>query len=431
MSKSNDPKLDSWLGLATDNLYDILKSSCRLCMTPLPQSGRINMVSVERKGVRLLEIANQLTALNIADQTEAGVPMELCLSCAGKLVNFHEFREACHKNEREFDTIYTAIQLKTKFNQSQGLQDDEDMQVIYVCRCCKEQFENNAEYLEHKKIHNTVTSTPSKESTREDNQMVFNLANLSAIPTNNNTAEIKLEDGTFPCRHCSDVFNSALSRDQHENSHKDGAKKTVPPLILKKTAGKRKLRKLRVLKAKDCYTENLNVDSDDQTAAAAVKKEFKCDKCLMLFPNFKSKWWHDIKHHKILPLTGEDKRKRRGPQVCRHCGLTFDQYIQKYRHEKRCKAGSTSQPAEADVAPSSNAELPNDVKPEEDLEEYKAKCSKCSEEFSSRRAKTMHEKHVHNLDIRECRICHKIFSSYPGRYIHEKRCGLKRSLVEA
>lgn len=131
MDKSIDPKMKNLLGRATSDLQEMLRKSCRLCMSELDGGVSINMMtSATTKGVRLLEIANQLTALNISDQTDVGfVTMDLCLCCAGKLVNFHEFREACHRNEREFDTIFTAIQLKMKFNQSQGLENDEDMQV--------------------------------------------------------------------------------------------------------------------------------------------------------------------------------------------------------------------------------------------------------------------------------------------------------------
>lgn len=371
----------------------LLQTNCRLCSIRLT-SIRINLLTAEFNGFRLVEIANKMLGLNIVGQNEGGGGMDACLACAGKLVDFENFREACHSNERSYDTIFTAIQLKTMFNQSQQpVGNDDDMQVIYVCRHCKEQFENNAEYLEHKKLHNPggnwLTSTPSKDTSHTtDNDL-----NGSKRDGNLNL-QVKVEEETIEDR--------------------------VPPLVLKK-AGARQLRsKLRVLKASDVLLDHENDEDYGAEKKHAHRKQVKCEKCQLTFSNFKAKWWHDLKKHKIL-VAGAEKRKRNGRQVCRYCHLEFDQYIQKYRHEKRCQG--TEQGAAGVV------ELQmGEIKVESD---YKAKCSLCNAEFSTRRAKTMHEKLVHSLDIRECRVCHKLFSSYPGRYIHEKRCGLKQAQVEA
>lgn len=294
-------------------------------------------------------------------------------------------------------------------------------------------------------MHATFSSTPSKNET--ENQMVFNVANLSEIPSNakdsSTSMTVKEEDdvrATYPCRHCSQSFSSWNHRENHELEHKQngsssnhGERLTVPPLILKKSAvGKtRKTRKMQVIPAKDTLhgpqkPEELQVEISPHEIRP--RKSFKCDRCNTVYSSFKAKWWHDIKHHKVL-MPGEDKRKHKSKQTCRYCGSTFDNYVHKYKHEKRCSE-KPAEPAEGDEPPV-KAEQSAFGAVEDDTEEFKAKCSKCSEEFSSRRAKTVHEKQVHQMDIRECRVCHKMFSSYPGRYIHEKRCTAQQSQVEA
>lgn len=430
------PRLDRWLQLPADSLLTLLKGSCRLCMANLLPNNRISLLISERNGIRLLQMANDLTGLQISDQSDCGLPMDCCLSCAGKLVNFYEFREHCNQNEKEFDTIYTAIRLKLKYNNpSNGVQDDDDMQLIYVCRVCKLQFENNSEYQEHKKTHGqhnlSISSVAGPSNPVNTSNPNIGRDGLVIIPSFSSDSErspatipvidmngdientpVKLEPNTD----ASQDANPSTSYDElNQVNQVQSTPKTVPPLILhRRTRGS-----LQVVKATDTISEQINVDVNPDDINSR-HREYKCDKCPMLFPSIRQRLTHTMREH-------AEKRKRGRPgrpggrYFCKHCGNSYDNYIHKYRHEKQCLTGTLQPPAKKRAV---RNEIP-DMSLNETYNNSKTKCSKCHEEFSSSRAKTIHEKDAHNLDIRECRNCQRIFSSYPARYMHEKRCSRK------
>lgn len=446
-------RLDRWLSFPAETLVQVLKNSCRLCMASFGSSNnRISLFTTDRNDLRLLEMANDLTGSKVSDQSDYGLPMDCCLGCAGKLVNFYEFREACQKNEKEFDTIYTAIRLKLKFNQSNAVvQDDADMQVIYVCRCCKLQFENNAEYLEHKKIHGNGTPNTSigGETSASTGMIQVGDLNEPKLPY-----PIKLESdqeiaiSSFPCHQCSETFDSL----QLYTLHDEMVHKIVPPLVLRRN---------NVLRASETVeVEQINVDVDPNSVGSLqppqLRKQFKCKKCPVVFSSIPNRIRHEQVEHKSSVPVNKEKRKRGRPGSktnCRHCNAYYDNYVHKYRHEKKCldlqaaaaASGLLLKPKrEFDEARRSNSINYNENSDDEDnlnlsdingantsalsesRDDNKARqCSRCHEEFSSSRAKTIHEKNVHNLDIRECRVCKRVFSSYPARYMHEKRCVLK------
>lgn len=431
MAKTDETthSLDRWLQLPAETLLNILKGSCRLCMSDLLHY-RISLFVTERNGIRLLEMANDLTGLQISDQSDCGIPMDVCLNCAGKLVNFYEFREACNQNEEEFDTIHTAIRLKLKFNQTTNEEaNDEDMQVIYVCRTCKVQFESNKEYLEHKATHNASAMSTTIQNNSNGN--VSAIAPSDTSSTENSMTErseavqidelgqvdltpVKME--TNEDDPSTSNFETALANDDElhvEAEHNQ----TVPPLILRKLTSMRRTRGSNILMASQTIPEQIdvNVNPDD---VSSLRKQYKCDKCPMVFSGVRDRMLHVLREHKAAEV---ENRKRGRPavrQICKHCGTCFDTYIQKYRHEKQCGINAIAlkkRRSSTDDAPTAFNESHDDSK---------IKCSRCPEEFSSSRAKTIHERDVHNLDLRECRVCKRIFSSYPARYIHEKRCVL-------
>lgn len=154
---------------------------------------------------------------------------------------------------------------------------------------------------------------------------------------------------------------------------------------------------------------------------------------------FKAKWWHDLKVHSGLKL------KSKGQPVCRYCGLKFDLPYKKYKHERTCtEKGEPTQHQEPEPEPLgatvnetpellvTEVDIDESIKPDPDAnaERETAKCSRCEEEFTSLRGRSIHEKNIHNLDPNECRVCTRIFNSYGARYVHEKKCAVRQQAAD-
>lgn len=203
---NNSYQVENWLSFSEEALVELIKSSCRLCMTQ--SASRINLMTKERDGQRLMDMANMLTGLPINEHDTRS--LFVCLNCAGKLVNFYEFREQCQKIEKKIDTIDTALRLKQMKNQPHNgsilLDVDEDMEIIYGCKVCNLSFRNNNEYLEHKKQHSAQNGDSFNMSGRgrfSQNEGIGSPIKQEIAATSTNLYE---------CRSCPRTFRTYMAR---------------------------------------------------------------------------------------------------------------------------------------------------------------------------------------------------------------------------
>lgn len=306
-----------------------------------------------------------------------------------------------------------ALRLKRMQNQTRigtskiGLEDD--MQVFYVCKVCKITFEDSKfeEYKEHKKQHDTN----------------------------------------------GDLQAQSNSVKQESEKKKPGRKKRSLPVVAPSTStpengtSKRRSRRSPVPKQSPAVntTKNTNI------------KIYECEVCDQIFENHKARYWHRLRAHGMFakakpshntstPNTVKSPNEI-APKLypCRYCDKVFDKRHSKYNHERVCVTKSPVQ--EQNNQSENDSEVMEQPMPEEpvvDLNDDDVSnngdethnpegiftCSRCSLEFASARSRTTHEKTVHNLHINECRSCGKMFSSYPNRYQHQKRCMLNKSIDE-
>lgn len=438
MNKTADkqPRLNRWLALPPEKLLQILQGSCRLCLSELMPSCRVTLFVKDINGISLLQMAHELSGTKLENQSDLGRPMDVCLSCAGNLVHFYQFRMAYQENEKEVETIVTAIRMKLRSNLGNNVDEDDDVQVIYVCRHCKKQFENDAEYKEHKKTHanpaTQVASSHSKTSIAENN---VNLNGNAQKPKNHQEFVLKAEalkavkenvnpsTSSLKCVECKIEFENEDDYHYHyESTPHDTAQKTVAALKIRQAGGLRAQNGEKIKENKPVSKQtDVKVDPTDVQNSG----EFKCDHCPSSFASNRGRTLHFKHRHSKNPMR---KRNRDSPytrreiliHTCPSCGENFDTYKLMYSHTKKCTNG---QLATNLTSMFDNGEAAQDMN-----ETRKTTCSCCSEVFSSARSKSLHEKTVHNLDIRECRVCHQMFDHYLARYLHEKRCVLEKGL---
>lgn len=72
-----------------------LMDCCRLCLSQ--SQSRVNLLTKERLGLTLMEMVNSLTGLQINEFSKS---LMVCLNCAGKIVNLHEFRDLCQISDK-------------------------------------------------------------------------------------------------------------------------------------------------------------------------------------------------------------------------------------------------------------------------------------------------------------------------------------------
>lgn len=84
--------------ISEQDLLEMMKTSCRLCLSQ--SKSRVNLLTKERLGLTLMEMANSLTGLQI-NQYDATKSLMVCLNCAGKVVSLHEFRELCQLSDKK------------------------------------------------------------------------------------------------------------------------------------------------------------------------------------------------------------------------------------------------------------------------------------------------------------------------------------------
>lgn len=314
-----------------------------------------------------------------------------------------------------------ALELKRRQNQSRGSnqlmhQLDDDMQIMYVCKICKATFEDHQldAFKEHKKEH-LMNGEAQAQSTpiKEEFENKATRANL------------------YQCRQCTQTFRTYMSRLNHETqSHPKTDKNETFPGAKKSSKRLRGHRRSPLVKHSE-------PKSEQQTP-----KVYACDSCDKTFPNHKAKFWHDVKVHK-LNFGKSTKKKPQTTATCRYCDKTFEKSYSKYNHERVCTQKPQIQMQNHGDDSSEVIEQPLPVNPIVELTEEEGspvaedtqndeiiKCARCSEEFSSGRARSLHEKNIHNLQVNECRVCGKTFASYATRYQHEKKCKLNNSMTE-
>uniref|UniRef100_A0A336KLX9 CSON013264 protein n=1 Tax=Culicoides sonorensis TaxID=179676 RepID=A0A336KLX9_CULSO len=422
-------------------LLEFMRSSCRLCCSQ--SQSRINLLTKEQHGMNLMEMANSLTGLQISEFDNMKSLM-VCLNCAGKIVSFHEFREQCQLNDKKISQMEMALRLKQLHNQSSSshkmMEMDDDIEIVYVCKVCSLQFQDNelAKYKEHKKQHkiNGETQANTTPVKKEEDKKVKDEQSKPVASA---------QQGLYPCRECSKSFNTYMSRYQHEsNIHKKSAsnnKSDDQPIAGKKSLSLKRLRRVRHSPIPK-HQADLN-----STAPVSGSKIYTCDSCDETFINHKAKYWHRIKAHGFI--FGKGKAASTSFS-CRHCDKVFDKRHSKYNHERICpsnvfadeklsrKKRSLEPPKavcedsleliEQQVSVEPIVELTEDGSNDATIVEGLVKCSRCNDEFTSSRARSLHEKNVHNLQVNECRNCTRVFASYATRYQHEKRCNGNTSM---
>lgn len=304
-----------------------------------------------------------------------------------------------------------ALRLKRMQNQGRVGQShsmvslDEDMQIFYVCKVCKVTFEDSKfdEYQEHKKQH-----IMKKEL---------------------------------------DVTMPPIKQEGEKKAKRGRPKKSILPDVEPSTStpengsAKRRSRRSPVPK----------FSPDVPTHHRQSMKIYACDICDQTFANHKAQYWHRLKSHGFSfkqkaskpPTTKKSLNNSKSDHFsCRYCEKAFDKRYSKYNHERVCTHKEEQQNDQSEND-SEVVEQPMPVEPVVELTEDdniengdetvpvegSFQCSRCMEEFVSGRARSFHEKNVHNLQINECRICGKIFTSYTNRYQHQKRCNLNSSTV--
>lgn len=79
-------------------LASMMKNACRLCLSQT--QSRINLLTKDRLGLTLMEMANALAGLQI-NEFDVVKSLMVCLNCAGKVVNLYDFRLACQDSEKK------------------------------------------------------------------------------------------------------------------------------------------------------------------------------------------------------------------------------------------------------------------------------------------------------------------------------------------
>lgn len=348
-----------------------------------------------------------------------------------------------------------ALRLKRMHNQSQTsnqkMELDDDMQIFYVCKVCKISFEDSQLelYKEHKNQHvmngeMQAQSTPIKKENEKKKPGRKKKLPVDVAQASTSQAAPNQVPNLYQCRECPQTFRTYMSRHEHEardhwkpETTGDGVDKNETFPTTKKS-----LKRLSRRRRSPVPAAKPSPDG----------KVFTCDTCHIDFTSHKGLYWHRLKTHGILfgktsgkaPSRKASTKPKPSPKIettfsCRYCEKVFDKRHSKYNHERICARKNAEEEKDGQSDDSAVVEQPMPEEPivelteedegsnnEEDTTNVEGpiKCSRCPDIFTSLRARSLHEKNIHNLQPTECRHCSKIFASYAGRYQHEKRCQL-------
>ncbi|XP_063699724.1 zinc finger protein 595-like [Culicoides brevitarsis] len=425
-------------------LLNQLKNSCRLCLSE--SQSRVHLLTKERHGMTLMEMANSLTGLQI-NEFEGAKSLNVCLNCAGKVVSLHEFREVCQVSDKKLNDMEVALRLKRMKKghaSNTELNLDDDMQIFYVCKVCKLSFNDSQleEFKAHKAQHITNGEIPSQSTPikQEDGHKKSSRKRKSMIE-----ASTSLVSALYDCGSCSMHFPTFMSRQKHLAEFHANDVKTTLEKVSNGVVDKNETFPTSKKRSRRARGNRSPVVAKHSSTPKVGGKAYICESCDQTFPNHKGLYWHRLKTHGLFrkfkssnkvaatkatppPPHLSPKEVKTEQYECRYCDKVFDKRYSKYNHERVCAKNVREDESEEVI------EQPAPVEPVVELNEDETfadggvlKCSRCPDEFSSGRARSLHEKNVHNLQINECRVCGKVLSGYASRYQHEKRCAAKDS----